>query len=127
MTTEAGVRDMQRSIALGLALLTALPLTTGCASQSFDSACHELSVNSSGQLKGMQKSANKARFERHVVLLETGSGMASNCRSYFIDGNDYSGLPGSMYPRCLKQGLDVSNGYCLLYYVDGQRVEQLVE
>ena len=104
----------------------ALVLLAGCANKTFDSACHELSVKSKTELRSMQRSATRARFERHVALLETGSGMASQCQSYFISGDDYRGLPDSMYERCLNQGFNGVQGYCLLYWVDGERVEEMV-
>ena len=93
----------------------------GCAAQEYDSACHELMETASGQLRSMNKSARKAHFERHVVLLETGSGMTSACRSYFIDADAYRNLPESMVSRCDAQGASGGERYCLIYYVDGER------
>lgn len=106
--------------------LAALALVSGC-STVYESACHELTSNSRGQLRSMERQADAAQFERHVVLIETGSGMASTCRSYYIDGDEYRGIPESLSGLCTaQQRADSGTEYCMLYYLDGQIVKQRV-
>ena len=96
----------------------------GCATTNFDSACHELSVKNKSALSKMVRGASKARFERHVVLLETGSALNSTCKSYYINLNDFENLPDSMRSNCNSQGVSGNERYCMLYSLDGVVVKQ---
>ena len=98
--------------------------TTGCET-TYNSVCEEMAAENSEQLRRMIKSASKSSFERHVVLLETGNEISSNCRSHMIDKNTFEGIPGSLSGHCLVQG-GVSAKYCLLYQVDKRPVEMMV-
>ena len=111
-----------------LLVLGGLYLTlSGCATVEYDSACHELSVINKSSLSKMIRGAKKAKFERHVVLLETGTAMGSHCQSYYINAEEYNGLPESIRYKCNLQGMLENESYCMLYSLDGEVQKQLVE
>lgn len=107
-------------------ILVAANNLSGCTT-SFGSACEELTVTRRGDLNSMQRLASSAQFERHVILIETGTGMASTCRSYYIDGDEYRRIPESLRGLCAEQAVgDGGREYCMLYYVDGDFVKERV-
>lgn len=113
---------------LSLRLITplAVSFSCGCAA-TYESACHELSVASKGQLNRMSREAARAEFQRHVVLLETGSGMTSKCRSHYINTETRRGMPESLLELCQSQSRQApEHGYCLLYLIDGKVVKRRV-
>ncbi|MEM6638370.1 MAG: hypothetical protein AAF610_00570 [Pseudomonadota bacterium] len=98
----------------------AIALTqSGCASAPL-SVCETMLKDSRAKIKRMHKSTERADFERHLVLLETGTVMSSQCRSYFIDAEDYANLPGSLRDKCVGQSTSDEGGYCTLFYLDGE-------
>ena len=69
----------------------------------------------------MEDKVDKAKergFERHLILLETGSEMSSNCRTHFISKKTYELIPESLKEKCRIQSNN-SSKYCTLYSLDG--------
>lgn len=97
----------------------------GCATTPYDSACQELAAKNRTQLASMIKSAQASAVERHVVLLETGTEIASRCRTHHIDRETFVDLPDSMWVWCQAQSQGNAT-FCLLYQVDDQVVRQRI-
>lgn len=106
-----------------VSLLVVTGVLSGCAT-TYESACHELSDTRRRELNTMERAASNAQFERHVVLIETGTGMQTACRSYYIDDDQHRGIPASLTELCDAQ----ANGseYCELYFLDGEVLEQRI-
>ena len=108
------MKPLFKSIAMfssGLALLA-------CASTS-GSSCEKLAKNQKGEIKKMVKRFEKSASGRHVMLLETGSGISDLCRTHFIDSKEFSDLPASASDYCDDQERGADN-YCTVYSVDGE-------
>ena len=91
----------------------------GCATTRYDSACHELASEAEYEIVDKVERARGGTFERHLILLETGSEMSSNCRTYFIDKSAYESIPESLIEKCKVQSRGDSK-YCTLYSLDAK-------
>ena len=91
---------------------------SACASTS-GSSCEKLAKNQKGEIRKMVKRFEKSASGRHVMLLETGSGISDLCRTHFIDAKEFSNLPASASDYCDDQERGADN-YCTVYSVDGE-------
>jgi len=103
-------------LALGLA---------SCATSS-GSSCEKLAKNQKSEIRKMVKRFEKSASGRHVMLLETGSGVSDLCRTHFIGKEEYSALPESAEDYCFDQERPADT-YCTIYSVDGSYTGQRVE
>lgn len=99
-------------------------LLGGCAT-TYESACHELASESKSDLRTMIKKTENGSFKRHLILLETGTLVSSNCRSHFIDKNTFDGIPESLTNLCNRQG-GLNSKYCTLYQLDSEVLKERV-
>jgi len=90
------------------------------------SSCEKLAKNQRGEISKMVKRFERSASGRHVILLETGSGLSDLCRTHFIDKDEYIDLPSSASTYCWKQerGTDT---YCTVYSVDGEYIGKRVD
>jgi len=93
---------------------------SACASTS-GSSCEKLAKNQKGEIRKMTKRFEKSASGRHVMLLETGSGISDLCRTHFIDADEFSKLPASASYYCDDQER-LADNYCTVYSVDGEYV-----
>lgn len=101
-------------------------LLAGCATTDM-SACEVLSRDSRSQISSMLRGVKKARFERHLILLEAGTAMSSQCKSYYIDRDAFAAMPASLQAKCeTLGGLQSGASYCTLFYLDGEIVNRSV-
>lgn len=101
-----------------------VPFIQACATH-YDSACHELASTQRSELNSMIRKASRSSFERHVVVLETGTEINSSCRTHYIDKGTFVGIPGSLREKCQLQA-KVSDKYCILYQVDKEVVKERI-
>jgi len=100
--------------------ITAVSLVLGgCATTRYDSACHELASVAESEIEDKVERANGGTFERHLILLETGTEISSNCRTHFIDKVTYESIPESLVAKCKAQSRG-NDKYCILYSLDGE-------
>jgi len=105
-------------------LSTLMIFLSGCAT-TYDSACHELSSSNKSEIKRRAKSAQKGSYKRHFILVETGSEIASKCRSHYIDEEVFASIPNSLKVYCDAQSKR-QDKYCTLYSVDGVSVKDRI-
>jgi len=91
---------------------------SSCATSS-GSSCDKLAKNQKSEIRKMVKRFEKSASGRHVILLETGSGISDLCRSHFIEKDEFTSLPSSASDYCRSQQREADT-YCTLYSVDGQ-------
>lgn len=89
----------------------------GCAKE-YDSACEELASKNSWEVSKRVAAAKRGSFERHFILLETGTELGSSCRSHYIDKETFETLPDSLADKCKEQSKP-SDKYCTMYFLDG--------
>ena len=104
--------------------LFALSLSA-CASTS-GSSCEKLAKNQKGEIRKLVKRFDKSASGRHVMLLETGSGISDLCKTHFIEKDEYIALPGSAAEYCFDQE-SPADTYCTVYSVDGSYRGQRVD
>lgn len=110
---------------MGLAaIFVSTSVVSACA--TYDSSCEELYATGRSQLSRMVKDAQRASFERHVIMLETGSALSDACRTHLIDGDEYRNLEQTAQLYCSAQSHG-SDQYCLLYSLDGKLTKKMIE
>ena len=100
-----------------IAAATAALFLSSCATSS-ESSCGKLANNQKSEIRKMVKRFEKSASGRHVMLLETGSGVSDLCRTHFIEKDEFATLPFSAEDYCFDQGR-ASDTYCTVYSVDG--------
>jgi len=107
-----------RSPISAIAIVTFL-LSSGCAAPRYESSCHKLATVKSSQIDDMVDKARGGTFERHFVLLETGTEISNTCRTHYIDKATYNAIPASLKGKCKAQSYS-GDKYCTIYSVDGK-------
>ena len=111
------------SVKLASSVLIAISAVSLASCASYNSSCEELFATGRSQLNQMVKDARRASFERHVIMLETGSALSDTCRTHLISGAEFRDLESTAQLYCAAQST-VSDQYCLLYSLDGKLTKQ---
>lgn len=116
------VINLQTNKMRSLFKFTILPLLAlfmqGCSTTNI-SSCEKLAKSQKSEIRKMVKRFEKSASGKHVLLLETGSGISDLCRSHFIEAAEFTALPSSASSYCVDQERDADT-YCTVYSVDGK-------
>ena len=100
-----------------LSILVIAGLAAACATTD-NSSCEQLASSQKGEIRKMVKRFEKSASGRHVMLLETGSGLSDLCRTHFINQEEFETLPVSAESYCWQQEREADT-YCTVYSIDG--------